>query len=77
MNDDHIPAFDRLKRRLLTIKQAADGALEEIARREEVKAAKWKCSACRHAKHFTRPVTAAACESCPKCHATAFEPVPL
>lgn len=39
------------------------------------KAVKWKCRACGHAKHFTKAVTAVACESCPKCNGMVFEPV--
>ena len=77
MSDEDSHTLRRIKKRLLSIKQAADGAIEEIARSEEIKAVKWKCSACGHAKHFTKAVTAVACESCPKCNGKVFEPVPL
>jgi rubrerythrin len=54
------------------IKADAQRALAHLPNDGELRSLGWKCTACGHVKHFTRPVTAALADRCPKCKATEF-----
>jgi len=72
---EKISSVEIVKQRLLEIRAKVDSALREIAGAEEIKTARWKCSACGHLKHFTKPATAVACGNCPRCKGATFLPV--
>ena len=54
------------------IKGDAERALALLPSEGELRSLGWKCTACGHLKHFTRPVTAAVAERCPKCKSDSF-----
>src|SRR4051812_30735165 len=54
------------------IKGDAERALALLPSEAELRSLGWKCTACGHVKHFTRPVTAAVAHRCPKCKGDSF-----
>jgi len=54
------------------IKGDAQRALALLPSEAELRSLAWKCTACGHVKHFTRPVTAAVADRCPKCKGDSF-----
>jgi len=72
---EKLPSIEIVKQRLLEIRAKTDSALREIEGAEEIRSAKWKCSACAHLKHFTKTVAVVACGNCPRCKASSFLPV--
>ena len=54
------------------IKADAQRALALLPSEAELRSLGWKCAACGHVKHFTRPVTAAVADTCPKCKGDSF-----
>jgi predicted Zn-ribbon and HTH transcriptional regulator len=58
---------NRLRDLLEKIRDDARRALALFPSETELRSLGWKCTACGHAKHFTRPVTAAVADRCPKC----------
>jgi predicted Zn-ribbon and HTH transcriptional regulator len=63
---------DSLRDILEKIKGDAQRALALLPSEPELRSLSWKCTACGHVKHFTRPVTAAVAERCPKCKDDSF-----
>jgi rubrerythrin len=63
---------NRLKDLLEKIRDDAHRALALIPSEGELRSLGWKCTACGHVKHFTRPVTAAVADCCPKCKGYSF-----
>ena len=61
-----------LRNLLEKIKGDAQRALALLPSGSELRSLGWKCAACGHVKHFTRPVTAAVAERCPKCKGDSF-----
>ena len=72
---EKLSSMEIVKQRLLEIRAKADSALREIEGAEEIRSARWKCSACGHLKHFTKTVAGVACGNCPRCKAASFLPV--
>ena len=54
------------------IKGDAQRALALLPGEAELRSLSWKCTACGQVKHFTRPVTAAVADRCPKCKGDSF-----
>jgi predicted nucleic acid-binding Zn ribbon protein len=54
------------------IRDDAQRALALLPSEAELRSLGWKCTACGHVKHFTRPVTAAVADTCPKCKGDSF-----
>jgi len=54
------------------IKGDAQRALALLPSEGELPSLSWKCTGCGYVKHFTRPVTAAVAERCPKCKGDSF-----
>jgi predicted Zn-ribbon and HTH transcriptional regulator len=54
------------------IKGDPQRALALLPSEAELRSLGWKCTACGHVKHFTRPITAAVAERCPKCKGDSF-----
>ncbi len=65
-------AANRLKDLLEKIRDDAQRALALLPSETELRSLGWKCTACGHVKHFTRPVTAAVADRCPKCEGDSF-----
>jgi len=63
---------DSLRDILEKIKDDAQRALALLPNEAELRWLGWKCAACGHVKHFTRPVTAAVADRCPKCSGDSF-----
>ncbi len=63
---------NRLKVLLEKIRDDAQRALALLPTETELRSLGWKCTACGHVKHFTRPVTAAVADRCPKCKGDSF-----
>ena len=63
---------NRLKDLLEKIRDDAQRALTLLASETDLRSLGWKCTACGHVKHFTRPVTAAVADRCPKCKGDSF-----
>ena len=63
---------DHLRDILEKIKGDAQRALALVVSEPELQSLGWKCTACGHVKHFTRPVTAAVAGRCPKCKGDSF-----
>jgi len=63
---------NHLKDLLEKIRDAAQRALALLPSETELRSLSWKCTACGHVKHFTRPVTAAVADRCPKCKGDSF-----
>jgi rubrerythrin len=61
-----------LRRVLEQIRDDAQKALNLLGNKEEVRSLAWKCGACGHVKHFTRPVGADVARPCPKCGGNLF-----
>jgi len=55
------------------IKGDAQRALALLPSGDELRSLCWKCTSCGHVKHFTRPVTAAVADQCPKCKGDSFQ----
>ena len=54
------------------IKGDAQRALALLPGEAELRSLGWKWTACGHVKHFTRPLTAAVADRCPKCKGDLF-----
>ena len=61
------PTTNHLRDLLEKIKGDAQRALALLPSETELRYLGWKCTACGHVKHFTRPATAAVADRCPKC----------
>jgi hypothetical protein len=55
------------------IRDDAQKALTLLGDAAEFRALGWKCRACGHVKHFTRPVPSDVACPCPKCRGEAFQ----
>ena len=55
------------------IKGDAERALALLPSETELRSLGWKCTACGHVKHFTRPVPSEVASPCPKCKSDAFQ----
>ena len=42
---------------------------------KEIRSLGWRCTACGHIKHFTRPMPIHVARPCPKCRGAEFEAV--
>jgi hypothetical protein len=60
---------------LTSIRDQADSALRKIDKPRRERSLAWKCTACGHLKHFTRPALAEVAAPCPKCGGTTFIPI--
>jgi len=58
---------NHLRDLLEKIKGDAQRALALLSNGDELRSLGWQCTGCGHVKHFTRPVTAAVADRCPKC----------
>jgi Zn finger protein HypA/HybF involved in hydrogenase expression len=63
---------NRLRDFLEKIRDDAQRALALLPSETELRSLGWKCTGCGHVKHFTRPVTAAVADHCPKCKGDSF-----
>ena len=54
------------------IKGDVERALEFLPSEPELRLLGWKCTACGHVKHFTRPVPSEVASPRPKCKSDAF-----
>ena len=59
---------------LQDIRDKADAALRRTQMASEQRSLAWRCTACGHIKHFTRPALAEVALPCPKCQGSKFEP---
>jgi hypothetical protein len=57
------------------IRDQADSVLRKIEQPSGERSLAWKCTGCRHTKHFTRPALAEVAAPCPKCGQAAFNPL--
>jgi hypothetical protein len=64
---------DRLRGLLEKIRDDAQRALALPPSEAELRSLGWKCNTCGHVKHFTRPITAAVADGCPKCKGDSFQ----
>src|SRR5437773_1589080 len=62
-----------LRRILEKIRDDAQQALNVLGDSEDRRSLAWKCSGCKHVKHFTRPVPAEVAAPCPKCGGESFQ----
>jgi rubrerythrin len=69
------PALNALIVALRSIRDQADSVLKKIEQPRRERSLAWKCSACGHVKHFTRPALAEVATPCPKCGGAAFIPI--
>jgi hypothetical protein len=60
---------------LKLIRDQADSVLRKIEQSSEKRSLTWKCTACGHKKHFTRPALPEVAAPCPKCGGATFDPV--
>jgi len=67
-------AVDTLIVALKAIRDHADSVLRKIEQSSQQKSLAWKCSACGHIKHFSRPALADVAVSCRKCGGATFYP---
>jgi Zn finger protein HypA/HybF involved in hydrogenase expression len=71
--------MDAITKELLTslrdIRDKADAALRQAQMSTDQRSLAWRCTACGHIKHFTRPATADVAPPCPKCQSVEFQPV--
>ena len=67
------PAFNTLVVALRAIRDQADSVLKKVEKPGEQRSLAWKCAACGHIKHFTRPALAEVAAPCPKCGGVAFD----
>ena len=63
---------NHLRDLLEKIKGDARRALALLPSEPELRSLGWKCTAFGHVKHFTRPVSAAVADRCPKCETDSF-----
>lgn len=78
MSNEVRSKVQKLRFALGQIRRQVDTALEETGALDSVldpQHSVWKCDACGYTKHFTKPASLVACDSCPKCKGTAFSPV--
>jgi hypothetical protein len=68
------PAQDALIVVLKSIRDQADAVLQRIEHAKQ-RALLWKCAACGHTKHFTRPALAEVAAPFPRCGGATFDPV--
>ena len=64
---------DDLKDLLEKIRDDAQRALTLLPSDAELRSLGWKCTACGHVKHFTRPVPSDVAQPCPKCKGDSFQ----
>jgi len=62
-----------LRRILERIRDDTQKALTLLGDAAELRSLGWKCQACGHVKHFTRPVPSEVAQPCPKCGGQAFQ----
>jgi hypothetical protein len=60
---------------LKSIRDQANTVLKKIEDASAQSSLSWKCAACGHMKHFTRPVVSEVAVPCPKCKGEAFDRV--
>jgi rubrerythrin len=72
--DQTPPPLASLKNALEEIRDRAEHALRQLEQPSEVRVARWRCCACGHTKHFTRPVPVQTARPCPKCQGHDFLP---
>jgi rubrerythrin len=68
-------AHETLKAALEAIRDMASNALNQIGSSQEERSMRWRCKACQHVKHFTKPVPLEAAGRCPRCKNTEFRPI--
>ena len=69
------PALETLITAFKTIRDHADSALRKIEQSAQRRSLAWKCAACGHIKHFTRPALAEVAVPCGKCGGATFDPL--
>jgi len=69
------PALKTLIATLRSIRDQADSVLRKIDKPRPERSLAWKCTACGHVKHFTRPALVEVAAPCPKCGGEAFIPI--
>ena len=60
------------------VQRHAEEAQNELKALETIldpRSLKWVCDGCGYTKQFTKPMTSAACDSCPRCKGMVFLPV--
>jgi rubrerythrin len=65
-------AQDALIVALRWIRDQADSVLRKIEQSSGKRSLGWKCTACGHTKHFTRPTVAEVAAPCPRCGGANF-----
>jgi predicted Zn-ribbon and HTH transcriptional regulator len=70
------PALKPLREALEQVRDRLDSIIARLRSREEIRCLRWRCTACGHMKHFTRPMPAHVAPPCPKCKGTAFRAEP-
>jgi predicted nucleic-acid-binding Zn-ribbon protein len=66
-------AQDALIAAIRSIRDQADSVFKKIEQWSGKRFLAWKCAACGHTEHFTRPALAEVAGRCPKCEEAVFE----
>jgi rubrerythrin len=69
------PTLKTLIIALKAIRDNADSVLKKIEQSAQQRSLAWKCAACGHIKHFTRPALAEVAVPCRKCGGISFDPL--
>ena len=62
-----------LRQALEQVRDRLDTVITRLKTREEPRFMRWRCTACGHIKHFTRPMPAHVAPPCPKCKGAEFQ----
>ena len=65
-----------LRQALEQVRDRLDTIIARLKLREEPRYMRWRCTACCHLKHFTRPMPAHVAPPCPRCEGQDFQAVP-
>jgi hypothetical protein len=65
-----------LRQALEQVRDRLDTIILRLQTREEPRFMRWRCTACGHIKHFTRPMPAHVAPPCPKCRGADFQAMP-
>jgi hypothetical protein len=70
--------LQKLRMAFAQIRRQTEAAMDELDALElllDPRHAMWRCDGCGYEKHFTKPSSVEACDSCPRCKGTSFSPV--
>lgn len=71
--DEHAHRYTRIREVLKRLEGDLQYAIRQVDEALDAKSEKWKCVACGHVRHLTRPVPRSAVGKCSRCGKTEYQ----